>query len=262
MTLNLIYHGRKHSAREMPEADFMVAAKLAVLRVATTYCAADVSKDKTPNDVWKSCADLLKSQFGSIGTTEIDEAFSLAAAKRIQADLTAYGGKFSVGMFGAVMAAYEDFRRPIVFEIEKQKDQPQEEKPKLTAGQTDQEETPQYTVAGHLKQLQKENTEFSKWREVPIWFAKRVKDLGVFDEIDRDWKVDVWKDCKRLIAQGIEGRMQKAADQMDRAEHKRLSFIKDKIQADPETLPTELNAETLEIYLQRLTFSLFAPYKG
>jgi hypothetical protein len=251
-TVEEISRGRQSSARAMTEADFETLCKLKVLDLATTYCAAQVQEGKTTKEVFETCARLMATQFPAIGVNELDEAFALAASKKIQADLTAYGGKFSAAMFGAVLAAYEEFRRPVLFELDKRME--------LEDGGIEPSYLKGYTVAGHLAELRNQNHEFEKWQDVPVWFANRIKELGVFEEIEKDYRVSVWVDCKRVLVQDIEGRLANAFAKLDRAEHKRLNLIKDQIENDPEIFPVDLNPELFEMYAQRLAFALFADY--
>lgn len=97
--------------------------KLEILSVATigdiavAYCGADI--DLSIGAI-KESAKLLQDNFAGVGIDEIREAFKLAASKKIDANLAAYSGQFTVRLFGDVMASYIEYRRPAVALIHQQ----------------------------------------------------------------------------------------------------------------------------------------------
>jgi hypothetical protein len=73
------------------------------------------------------CIDILINHFGKLcvneQVNEIEIAFELASAKKINVDTTVYGGQFNATIFGNVLTAYVEYRNNLLktfdYEIEK-----------------------------------------------------------------------------------------------------------------------------------------------
>ena len=84
----------------------ITALQLEVEHCAATYCAAP----NTLTDTMDECVLFVIDQFGFLCPSEIRQAFRLAAAGKIEANLNAYNGAFSVRILGEVLSSYEDYR--------------------------------------------------------------------------------------------------------------------------------------------------------
>jgi len=95
------------------DAQMSFGVKLEVEFSAATYCGAP----NTLPETIKEGVRFITDQFGHLNLTEIREAFRLAAAKKIEADLSAFYGLFTIQLLGKVLAAYDDYRTAIFREV-------------------------------------------------------------------------------------------------------------------------------------------------
>lgn len=79
--------------------------------VAMSYCGSA----KTDETVFDECMEFAEKQFGHLNLGEIREAFRLGAAGELgEVDLQSYYGLFTVATLGAILRAYDDYRKRIV----------------------------------------------------------------------------------------------------------------------------------------------------
>lgn len=69
-------------------------------------------------DVFQEMTEFVFLKFSHLGVMEIREAFRLAAAKEIAADLSAYYGFFTIKALGDVLRAYNLYRNKVVAEMQ------------------------------------------------------------------------------------------------------------------------------------------------
>lgn len=93
------------------EATALVQLSAELEFAATSYCGAA----KTDVSTFDECMDFTVRRFGHLASTEIREAFRLAAAGELgDVNLQSYYGLFTVTMLGAVLHAYDEYRNRIV----------------------------------------------------------------------------------------------------------------------------------------------------
>lgn len=104
-----------HSSTLLPIRDhapekFGLLAVVEIGRCATEYCGADM---ESSGPAIKESATMLREKFSGLSLDEVRQAFMLAASRQIDANLSAFYGQFTVNLFGQVMSAYVEFRRPV-----------------------------------------------------------------------------------------------------------------------------------------------------
>jgi len=114
-------------ARTMPirkEGDSVFESLVVkITAIAKVYGSYKENQDGTID----KCIDILINHFGKLcvneQVNEIEIAFELASAKKINVDTTVYGGQFNATIFGNVLTAYVEYRNNLLktfdYEIEK-----------------------------------------------------------------------------------------------------------------------------------------------
>lgn len=229
---------------------FGIAAAAMIDQVAASYCGADRS---TMAAVYDECAYLLRQKFGHFAAEEVREAFRMAAANRIEADLTAYGGRFTVAMFGDVLTAYAKHRAKIVAALEAQK-----------AAQAEASRLEKRREHGRLmlerflaefEQMRNENNRFARWQDIPAGTDEALKNRGVFDAVSKSDKAFWWLEAKREAVRELRELEGSGADLQWAAR------IVRRCECNPDQFPPELMPRATVIYGKMLAFSLLAPYR-
>lgn len=85
------------------------------------HCAVNYSGAReVSDDLFGEAVEFVMTRFGSLGVSEIREAFRLAAAGELgDVDMKAYYGQFTIVILGAVLTAYVLYRRRVVAAIER-----------------------------------------------------------------------------------------------------------------------------------------------
>lgn len=154
--------------RHATDFDFKTQATKMVSLVAETYCGSDVSNPGNIKSI-AECVRLLRTKFSDLGFEEIREAFAMSSAKMLNADSTAYRDRFTVNLFGRVMATYKDYRNKILAEISKAKDIEQEEN--AAAIRAEMNEKIRQNVIEEFERLKINNTRFRSPEDIPTFWV-------------------------------------------------------------------------------------------
>ena len=242
---------REIPIRAMSLEAFGKAAADVIDYVSSAYCGT--SDAATMTAVYDECAYLLRQKFGHFAAEEVREAFRMAAANRIEADLTAYGGRFTVAMFGDVLTAYAKHRAKIVAALEAQK-----------AAQAEAFRLEKRREHGRLmlekflaefEQLRNENDRFAWWQDIPAGTDEALKNRGVFDAVSKSDKAFWWLEAKREAVRELRDLEGAGADLQWAARIVRWC------ECNPDQFPPELMPRATVIYGKMLAFSLLAPYR-
>ncbi len=231
---------------------FSLSATAQIRSLAATYCGVDVS-EKTHKEVFLECAALLRKNFGEMSILEIHEAFALAAARKIEADLSAYHGKFTVNMFGAVLAAYRPYRTLVLAALDKGQDA------HLAAIQQAEddarnEEYRQFVVQ-EFAALCFENRRFDAPEKIPLRWAENLSARGLLESDG-----EMWKQSKRDVRAEFLATAQTVGADMTIGTEKQVRNIAEKCRADPDYFPPELTDRAKNLYGRRLIFKHIAPF--
>jgi len=236
--------------RNMDAREYASAAKLVIDYVSTTYCGA--SEAGTLENTYRECAALFRQKFAGLCTEEIREAFRLAAANRIEANMVAYGGRFTVAMFGDILTAYSNHRAKIVAAIEAEKSASEAEKAEQAKRAAWQAQTELFVQ--EFEALKTENTKYRKWSDLPAGTDAILRNRGAFDNIPDKDKKFFWLESKRQAV--VETRdLAKSGANIIWA----IRIVK-WCEGNPEDFPEELRPQAEVIYGKMLAFSLLAPF--
>lgn len=120
--------------------------------IAEIYTSADFSKMNEEDAAFalEEMKNFVLDNYSGLSIPELREAFSLAASKKINADLRAWNGKFTVSMLGAVLSSYQVWSNKIVAEyqdgLKKLSRKPSEEERREK-----NEETKKAVISAYLK---------------------------------------------------------------------------------------------------------------
>jgi len=116
--------------------------------------------------VYEACVDLIMEQFSGLGIEEIEHAYQLWAAGKIDA-LEMYGGEFNATQLGRVLSSYKKWRMKIVraYLDEKEKQEKAEAEAKKA------EELKDYLYDNMPEMLRAGKEKYDSWQNVPVhWF--------------------------------------------------------------------------------------------
>lgn len=100
-----------------PEASRNAAISLRASLEALARLYAGTWASKTDDALWGEMVRFVGEQFAHLSLGEIEVAFRLAAAEKLDVEssrLQAFGGEWSVGALGAVLASYDRYRKEII----------------------------------------------------------------------------------------------------------------------------------------------------
>lgn len=97
------------------------AVALVALSDELTYCAMNYSGAReVSEDLMTEAIEFTATRFGGLGVGEVREAFRLAAAGELgDVDMKAYYGQFTIVILGAVLSAYQLYRKRIAQAIQR-----------------------------------------------------------------------------------------------------------------------------------------------
>jgi len=88
--------------------------------IGASFCGMDTAK--TLSMTWDSCVTLILNNYKEIGINEIEQAFLLCSTGKLDVDISAYYGRFTVAMLGKVLTAYQEkIRSSVMNEIKQAK---------------------------------------------------------------------------------------------------------------------------------------------
>ena len=219
---------------------------------ATTYCAAP----NTEKDVISESVRFVSTQFGNFNISEIREAFRLAAAGSIEADLTAYYGMFSVNILGRVLSTYQDHRTQAYREVRARiAAQEQEMEAEMRADILKERFG---TISEQFAALQVENRKYRRWQDLPAWFCRKVIQDDIAG-IGNDEKGKAWVLAKTWAVNQIGAWILSPDTKPD--DKKRYIAARAANEKDSGHFPDGLRAEAEEAYCKMLVFSKIAQYE-
>lgn len=197
-----IIQGYLEPIRKMPEDESKKITAILLCEYARLYCGA--KDDVNPIEVYQHGALFVIKSFSQIGSIELEEAFTMAAANKFEGiDIKAYGGIFSIAMLGDILSAYLHYRNGILkkyLEL-KEKKEKEEEAPKgaeldllnLMAINDFVEQ-----VENEIERIQSGlMPKWRDWERVPAILAeKALKSNKII--IDKDFKKSIFEKAKEI----------------------------------------------------------------
>jgi len=209
------------------------------------YCGADLD---VSGPAIRESAELLREKFSGLGLDEVREAFMLAASKQIDANLAAYSGQFTVRIFGEVMSAYVEFRRPIYADmlrtIEEQKKREADAEKEARNAKTREDIIEQF---GQM--CRGEINDFAAPDGIPdIWAKILVEEMQVFGD------PAIWIQAKKTVVERF-----KAAQSILMPDETLSPFDAKRVylalQSDPDIFQEELKPRAISLYGRLLVWN-------
>jgi len=219
---------------------------------AITYCASPNTEPET----LKESVRFVLSQYGHLNVAEIREAFRLTAAGKIEANLNAYHGQFTIRILGDVLSGYNDMRTQVAREVRARLRAEQDaEQNKIFAQFLSQKFG---TLGEQYQQLVQSNSKYSRWQDLPGWFCERIvrEDVPGFT-IEEKGKA--WINAKHLVVNNLG--FWSIDPSVLPADRKRYRAAAEALKNDPETFPEDLRKEAEEAYCKMLVFEKIAVFE-
>lgn len=251
--IDVVMSGYFNPIRFEAQEEYNRRAPMEIASIAEMYCGAV----KTPENmrVFVQCSKDFKSKFSKLGYCEIPEAFSMAAAKLIDVDLTAYAGRFTVAMFGGVMAAYVEYRDKLLNTIQ--------------SGQTELENVARDAevkiksaeLAAHVKKefesLIFNNTRFESMEQIPGFWPRILVDAGLLES-----DAAAWVESKIAVCNDFAAKAGVGESDIVIGDSHACRKLADKIKSDPDFFPSELMERAKVLYGRTLIWNAIGPFVG
>jgi hypothetical protein len=172
--------------------------------VVVLYTSANFDKqDKTTTDILMTeSANFVLKNYPMFNPSEIKTAFEFASAKKTNADLSTYYGKFTIQMLGEVLNAYFRLRQNAIARIDKKVEIEHNRQRKEDADaknkQTIQDVVDLY---GALREQYQNTGEFDE-QKIKSFQGKILVDAGLIT-FTRDEKIQIYNEAKDTVTKQI-----------------------------------------------------------
>lgn len=252
--LETITKGNLNPVRRLTQQQYDVESALTIGKTAESYCGVSAMEPANRTAI-KECAKMFKTKFPEIGLNEIDEAFSMAAAQLIDVKLTAFSGRFTVAMFGAVMSAYRAFRNDVLVQLSKGADIEAEEAEQVQNEKRNAEYRAH--VVSEFTRLKVENRQIESADKVPAVWPKILRELELIDG-----NSDLWIEAKNQVCAGFIRDVANGEFSILIGDSTSCRKLAEKIKNDPDFFPLELKPAAEILYGRWIVFSNLAPFEG
>lgn len=229
--------------RAMSTEALFVAGTVELQGVSLAYCGAAVAT--VPPVVWDECLSLLQNQFPNIGIYEIRQAFELAAASKLDVNIVAYRGQFTVDILGKVLAAYSEYRKAIHAAIINEREK--EEEDRMIRERQSRMMRSYEVVQNKFHALVQCNNEIEKWQDVKAGDFIAMKEAGLLSVPETE-KGKIWVKAKYEAVKAFNNDDTGLMSQND------ILKIRKFIVSNPGAFPDELKARAITIYEKMLVF--------
>lgn len=141
-----------------------------------------------PDHVLSECLDLVLTRFKHIGKEEIREAYRMWATGSL-GELPAgemYGGIYQARHLGAILKAYSDVRKKVMYELVCESDRLKREQDEVSTKQMKQAELERWFVEG----LEEHRAKIKGWEEIPEFWYDMSRRLNLFTiETEEAYKI-------------------------------------------------------------------------
>ena len=126
-------------------------------------------------------AAFIYEKFPSLGLSDVWQAFKMVAAEKLEVDLTAYYGRFSIVGIGKMLNAYKAYRNNILSQIqdemnESEKREREEQLKEELNAKARADALNEFKIS--LKCREEGMPTFKHWEQVPTNWAQILKDAG------------------------------------------------------------------------------------
>lgn len=250
-TVAIVSAGRAATIRTLERsgkggADLKRELAKTINRCAVDYCGAAESSATDTAIVEAVRTAIAAMQWVSV--PEILLAHQLAAAGSLgDVQMTAYGGRYSVELFGRIMAAYKAYRARIVAALEDEADKAQ--KIAREAGnKAKAEKWRRELIAG----FKNRKMNWTTWGDVPPVAYDILLEAGL---VEKD--VGLWNTVKSDIMADITMKVQTRQSDTTLGGHHDLQAILNKWKKDPDLFPPSLMDRAKAWYKKRAVFAQY-----
>lgn len=191
--LRTIKQGTKQPVRSLQVMQARESVLSMLYLCTTTYMG--VQNSKTEAMLYQKGAQFIIDNFSWISVPEIDQAFGLASAKRINIDLTAYYGTFSLDLIGSLLRAYQKYRNRVLAEVQKQINEKAKQEKEAEDLAMKNELAKAEFCTEVLKWVAMANDgfyPFEHWSEIPSVKARAAFKAEAI-AVEADHKKEIWK---------------------------------------------------------------------
>lgn len=249
VAVQVIAVGRSKRLDKLPAGiDTLRALCVAINRAAVDYCGA--ANSEATDTVIKQAADTARNTMPWASIPEITLAHQLAAAGRLGSiDMTAYGGRYSVELFGRVMRAYKAYREKVVEALEQEAAKADDARREST-NKAKAERWRKELIDGFVRGTH----DWKTWAEVPLSAYEILLKLG---HVKKD--VDLWNKVKRDIIADLKAKANAGEPDDTLGSKYDVRNVAARHNRDPDIFPTELLDRAKTHYKKQAVFSQFKP---
>lgn len=217
-----------------------------------------VQNNKQDPMLYKKGAQFIIDQYSWISVNELDLAFSLASARKIEVDLNAYYGTFSLEVVGKLLREYQRYRNKVLAAVEKEI----EDKAKAEREEIEKDMKNQVAQAEFCKEVMKWVAmanegfpPFDHWNEIPSVKSRAAFQAGAL-KVEAEQKKELWAKAGELAMKEIvsEKAAKVARGQLSSGNYK--DFAK---QIDQGYQPKGFGGKREKIYSQLLLWNFVKP---
>ncbi len=172
--------------------------------VVVLYTSANLEKqDKTTTDILMTeSANFVLKNYPMFNPSEIKTAFEFASAKKTNADLSAYFGKFTIQMLGDVLNAYFRLRQNAIARIDKKVEIEHNRQRKADADAKNRKAIQNVVdLFGALREQYQNTGEFDETK-IKAFQGKILVDAGLIT-FTRDEKIQIYNEAKETVTKQI-----------------------------------------------------------
>jgi len=194
-TTEVVYNGLNNPIRKLPLDQSELAISGIIMKCALVY--SGMQQSAILDAIIETCTEFILQHFGNLGLHEIEEAFKLAAAGKISADMRAYYGRFTCGILGDVLTAYYEERKHAVAAIrdaEEQIERQAAEEAKKIALNADAQK---YAIEHFHSSV------WDSWQQVPVHYYDILHGAGLLQYTDEE-KLEIWQQACAICQEEIQ----------------------------------------------------------
>jgi hypothetical protein len=199
--LQVILQGAQQPLRDLKKHQRIGGLQIQIPLIAKTYGA----RQQITPDVLEGCVDLILDQFNDLGLQEIELAYRLWAAGKIEG-LEMYGGEINATQLGRVLSSYKKYRNKV---LNKYLDAAKAEQTALDEKKQHESRLTEYrNNFPAMIQQTRESGKIQSWQDVPAIWYDTANALGMI-QFKHGEAVEIFKRATQLakieIAEEVRG---------------------------------------------------------
>ncbi len=241
---------------QMPFRKMEAKQAIEVIGIEVVYCASTylgVAKDRNDKEVILECAKFVKDKFPMLGSGELKEAFSLAAAGLLgDLNLRAYFGRLNVVMVGELLDAYLTYRRAQIAKLEAAKEEAAKEVAEKHEAYKKEQGIKQ--ALDDIKNALSGRVKYESWRKVPHFWAELAIKEGLISPTPEEKKA-VWEQSLEIAMEDLKAERSQLLENGRAREAITQNYIIMNIEKGEESAKEKLRAAATVIYCKLIIFT-------